>query len=137
MDLKATGENFYKDVEFIKKKLIGRKYNETTKLWEIPIIQANIKILEKAKKSFADHDALWAFEEEDFETYLTVEKEGDYIHLKSYYDAKLVEIIKAKKSKGDKWDGKIWVLKEETWKAIKQDIISYLKQTKEKYHISI
>ena len=66
---------------------------------------------------------------------MTVEKEGDDIHLKSYYDAKLVDIIKAKKTKEDLWDGQKWILKEETWKSIEQSVINYLKQSKEIYQI--
>jgi len=136
IELKVTGENFHKDLDFIKKQLIGRKYNAETKMWEIPIIKANFKILEKAKKHFDDHDALWAFEDEDYETFLTVNKVGDNIELKSFYDEKLVDIIKSKKSKEDKWDKEKWNLTGATWKAIKQKIIDYMKESGEKYEIN-
>ena len=76
LELKVSGAKFHADVNFIKKELIGRRYNDETKLWEIPIIQANLKILSKAKKHFEDHDALWAFEEQDFESFLTWLRRG-------------------------------------------------------------
>lgn len=135
--LKAAGDNFYKDLDFIKKELIGRRYNADTKLWEIPILQANLKILEKAKKHFEDHDAVWVYEDDDFENFMTVNKEGDTIILTSFYDEKLVDIIRAKKTKDDTWDKEKWNLTESTWKALKNDITKYLDQQKEKYEINV
>ena len=46
IELKVTEENFHKDLDFIKKQLIGRKYNAETKMWEIPIIKANFNIMD-------------------------------------------------------------------------------------------
>ena len=137
LTLKVSGDNFYKDVEFIKKELLGRKYNDDTKLWEIPILKTNFKILEKAKKHFADHDALWAFEDQDYAVYLNVENIGDDIQIRGYYDKKIVEIIKAKKVKSDIWDGEKWIVKMETWNLIKNDIVKHLMQIEEKYEINV
>ena len=50
IELKITGAGFHADLAFIKKELVGRRYNAETKMWEIPILKANFKILEKAKK---------------------------------------------------------------------------------------
>lgn len=133
--LKVSGENFHADVDFIKKNLIGRRYNPDKKVWQIPILKANFSILEKAKKHFKDHDALWAFEPEDFATFLKAELKGDAVKLTSFYDENLVEIIKRKKTKEDKWDGEKWTLKKETWDAIKEYITKYLDSKAEKYSV--
>lgn len=137
LELKVSGENFYKDIDFIKKSLVGKKYNETTKLWQIPIIKLNFQILEKAKKHFADHDALWAFEAEDYANFMTVNKVGDVIQLSTYYDAELVNIIKEMKTKDDKWDKEKWNLTEATWKAIQKKVIAHLDKRGEKYEIKV
>jgi len=136
IELKVSGAGFHADLAFIKKELVGRVYNAETKMWEIPILKVNFNILEKAKKHFEDHDALWAFEEDDYEIFLTTNKVGALIELKSYYDEKIVEIIKSKKTKEDKWDKEKWNLTEATWKAIKQNVLNYLKNSGEKYEIN-
>ena len=41
--LKVSGKDFYKKLNWIKKELVGRKYNEATKMWEIPILKINLE----------------------------------------------------------------------------------------------
>lgn len=100
--LKVSGKDFFKDLNFIKKEMVGRKYNEATKMWEIPILKTNFKRLKEAGESFADDDALWAFQADDYETYLTAEKEEDKIVVNVYQDKEIREIIKKHRSRGDR-----------------------------------
>ncbi|MHA1734400.1 MAG: hypothetical protein ACTSU5_20870 [Promethearchaeota archaeon] len=59
----------------------------------------------KARKTFEDDDALWAFEDDDYlDMFLKAEKVGDEIHLASYYEDGLVALIKKGKTKDGRWD---------------------------------
>ena len=138
LELKVSGEKFNQGVTFIKRKLLGRVYNPDTKFWEIPILKTNFELLKK-EKTFEDADTISTFEDVDFATYLTATKEGDQIKIKFYYDDKIIDIIKKKKEKDDKWDGDagVWTVSEKTWKAVSQPISNYLKKLDEKFVINI
>ncbi len=138
IELKVAGENFHSDVNFIKKELLGRVFNPDTKFWEIPILKSNFELLKK-EKTFEDGDALFNFEDGDYATFLTATKDSDLIKIEFYYDAKVVDIIKKKKDKDDKWDAeaKVWLVKPETWKAVKPLLVKYLDKIGEKYDIKV
>lgn len=130
------GNDFKSDVGFIKNSLLGRKWNNAYKRWEVPTLNINKKTMRSFASKFENLEIIDELDAYDTAPYIIVDNYGGDYTLDFVYDTSIISMIKSimhyPKDKGYNAESKNWSVSPDTWRQLRISLATYINEIGER-----